>query len=150
MPGLCAPHLPSPLPSFPLSCFQGADCFHFCVIPQSGMCSPPAIFWGATPTACGYSQGQGLNPHHGSDPSCCSDSAGSLTHCATKELPLASVLMKPLSFPHWCLPNHRILGNQWSPLTWPLLPGVRGPSCFHWSSSPFCCSSTQTLSKTCP
>ena len=31
--------------------------------------------------------GQGLNPHHRSDPSRCSDNAGSLTHCTTRELP---------------------------------------------------------------
>ena len=30
--------------------------------------------------------GQGLNPHHSSSPSCCSDNTRSLTHCATKEL----------------------------------------------------------------
>ena len=29
---------------------------------------------------------QGLNPCHSSDPSCCSDNSGSLTHCATREL----------------------------------------------------------------
>ena len=31
--------------------------------------------------------GRGSNPGHSSDPSCCSDIAGSLTHCATRELP---------------------------------------------------------------
>ena len=32
-------------------------------------------------------QGQGLNPRHGSDPSCCSDPAGSLSQCTARELP---------------------------------------------------------------
>ena len=31
--------------------------------------------------------GQRWNPCHSSDPSCCSDNAGSPTHCATRELP---------------------------------------------------------------
>ena len=30
--------------------------------------------------------GQGLNPHHSNDPSCCSDNAGSLTHYAIREI----------------------------------------------------------------
>lgn len=41
----------------------------------------------ATPTACGKSLGQGLNPHHRINPSHCSDSAESLTYCATRKLP---------------------------------------------------------------
>ena len=42
----------------------------------------------------GHTQGmwkfldQGLNPHHSSDSSCCNDNARSLTHCATRELPV--------------------------------------------------------------
>ena len=30
--------------------------------------------------------GQGLNPYHSSDPSCCNDNRGSLTRCTTGEL----------------------------------------------------------------
>ena len=30
--------------------------------------------------------GRGLNWRHSSNPSCCSDNAGPLTHCATREL----------------------------------------------------------------
>lgn len=33
---------------------------------------------------------QGLNPSHGSNPSCCSDSAGSLTCCDTGEHPYSA------------------------------------------------------------
>ena len=38
--------------------------------------------------ACGMCkfQGERLNPHHGSDPSHCSDNARFLTHCVTREL----------------------------------------------------------------
>ena len=39
-------------------------------------------------TACGSSWGQESNTHHSSDPSHCSDNAGSLTSCATRELHL--------------------------------------------------------------
>ena len=35
------------------------------------------------PVACGSSQGQRWNPCHSSDQTCCSDNAGSLTHCTT-------------------------------------------------------------------
>ena len=37
-------------------------------------------------TVCESSLGQGLNPHHSSDLSCCSDTTRSLTHCTTREL----------------------------------------------------------------
>ena len=33
------------------------------------------------------SLGQGLNPRHSNDSSCCSDNIGSLTHRTTRELP---------------------------------------------------------------
>ena len=36
--------------------------------------------------------GQGSNPHHSSNPSCCRDNAGSSTHCTTREL-LALVVL---------------------------------------------------------
>ena len=35
---------------------------------------------------------QGLNPHHSSSPSCCSDNAGSLVHCATGNSKLSKVV----------------------------------------------------------
>ena len=38
--------------------------------------------------------GQGLNLYPSSDPSCCSDSAGSLTHCVKGELPILLILIK--------------------------------------------------------
>ena len=44
----------------------------------------------ATPTPCGNSPGQGSTPHHSSDLSPSSDSARSLTHRATRELPQVS------------------------------------------------------------
>ena len=43
-------------------------------------------------TLFGHTQGiwklpsQGINAHHSSNPSCCSDNAVSLIHCATREL----------------------------------------------------------------
>ena len=43
-------------------------------------------FFLAAPAAYESSRGQGLNLHHSSDSSCCSDNARSLTHCATREL----------------------------------------------------------------
>ena len=49
--------------------------------------------------------GQGLNPHHGSDPGHSSDNARSLTYCATKELPglwgffAFPTFIKPCSMP---------------------------------------------------
>ena len=42
------------------------------------------VFFAAEPAACGSSQGQGLNPHHSSYRSHCSDNAGSLTHWAIR------------------------------------------------------------------
>ena len=37
--------------------------------------------------------GQELNLHHSSDPSCCSDNAGSLTHSTTRELPVSFYIL---------------------------------------------------------
>jgi len=46
------------------------------------------FFFLATAKACGSWKflGQGLNPCHSKQLSCCSDNARSLTHCATREL----------------------------------------------------------------
>ena len=38
--------------------------------------------------------GQGSNPSHRSDLSCCSDNTGSLTHCTTRELPQIFIFCK--------------------------------------------------------
>ena len=43
------------------------------------------FLFGSIP-AMGKFPSQGLNLHHSSDPSCCSDNARSLTHCAMREL----------------------------------------------------------------
>ena len=40
---------------------------------------------------------QGLNPHHSSNPRCCSDNTGSLTFCTTRELLRAPFLSQKLS-----------------------------------------------------
>ena len=42
-------------------------------------------FFGHTHSTCKF-LGQGLKLHHSSNPSCCSDNAGSLTHYTTREL----------------------------------------------------------------
>ena len=44
--------------------------------------------------------GQGLTPRHSNNLSCCSDPAGSLTACSTRELLVDSFLKKP-SFPSY-------------------------------------------------
>ena len=55
----------------------------------------------ATPVACGGFPGHRLNPCHSSNPSHCSDSAGSLTHWAMRELLklLLVTFFSPLSLP---------------------------------------------------
>ena len=46
----------------------------------------------------GILPGQGLNQHHSGDPSCCSDSVGSLAHCTAWE-PLGMCLFTALVIP---------------------------------------------------
>ena len=46
----------------------------------------PFFGGGVAPVACWKFPGQGSNPRHSSDPRCCKDNPGSLTHCATREL----------------------------------------------------------------
>ena len=47
----------------------------------------------------GNSPGQGLNPHQGSDPSCCSDNTGSLICFTTKELLHKTIIFRMPKMP---------------------------------------------------
>ena len=49
------------------------------------------VVFGHTCNMCKF-QGQGLNPRHGRDLSCCSDCARSLTPCAAREQPVSVLL----------------------------------------------------------
>ena len=84
-----------------LSAYTGFH-IHLCLIPETLPCSINLTacflfvwflffgFWYFFGHAHGIWKipGQGSKLHHSSNPSCCSDNAGSLTHWATRELPL--------------------------------------------------------------
>ena len=76
--------------------------------------------------------GEGSNPCHSNDRSCCSDNAGSLTHCATRELQMESFffffhlyfvtesLWDSWAHKTFCVLHFLFLGNKLQP-PWPSL-----------------------------
>ena len=71
----------------------------------------------AAPMACGSFLGQGLNPHHSSHPSCCSDNTRSLTHCATRELQREGhVFSVEVPFCGGQVPERDLANTCWPPI----------------------------------
>ena len=101
------------LPSVPTSGTVNSVVFHVLFLKN-------LLLFFAAPMACGSSW-VSSNPCHTSDPSCCSDNAGSLTHCNTTELfnVLFCAHFPPAAwnFLLLCLcvlEDHTVLGTQWA------------------------------------